>query len=201
MNIIYTAFVAYSQSDINRIVAYSSISNMGLIVLGLCAINQMGLSASVFHMVAHGLVTAGLFMICGIVYLRCKTRDINSLGGIASNMPRLFAFATLIVLASVGIPAFAPFIGFNITVDLPALMFSDLSIVLKAAAICSLPLLIISSCYMLKFLHCAFMGKQQDCFSKINDITMHEFIVLASITAGLLIFGIFPNVLLNMIGQ
>ena len=63
VNIIYTAFVAYAQTDIKRIVAYSSISNMGLVLLGLCAINQIGLSASVFHMVAHALVTCGLFMI------------------------------------------------------------------------------------------------------------------------------------------
>ena len=177
---------------------YSSISNMGLILLGLCACNQMGFSASVFHMVAHGLVTAGLFMICGIVYLRCKTRDINSLGGIASNMPRFFAFATLIVLASVGVPAFAPFIGEILTIM--SAMFSQIGIILKIASVCSLPLLIISSCYMLKFLHGAFMGQVQDNFEKINDITMHEFLVLVSITAGLLIFGIFPSVILNMIG-
>ena len=116
INIIYTAFVAYTQTDIKRIVAYSSISNMGLILLGLCAYNELGLSASVFHMIAHALVTSGLFMICGIVYLRCKTRDINTLSGIASVMPRFFGFAVLIVLASIGIPAFAPFISEILTI-------------------------------------------------------------------------------------
>ncbi len=198
VNIIYTAFVAYAQTDIKRIVAYSSISNMGLILLGLCAFNQIGLNASVFHMTAHGLVTAGLFMICGIVYLRCKTRDINTLGGIASNMPRLFGLATLIVLASIGVPAFAPFISEVLTVI--SAMFSNLGIVLKVSAIVALPLLIISSCYMLKFLHCGFMGEKQEAFAKINDITTHEFIVLASVVAGLLLFGIFPSALLGMIG-
>jgi len=198
INIIYTAFIAYSQTDIKRIVAYSSISNMGLILLGLCAFNQIGLSASVFHMLAHGLVTAGLFMICGIVYLRCKTRDINSLGGIASNMPRFFGLSTLIILASIGVPIFAPFISEILTII--SAMFSDLGIVLKGTAILSLPLLIISSCYMLKFLHCGFMGDKQDAFAKINDITTHEFIVLTSIMVLLLIFGIFPQVVLGLIG-
>lgn len=197
VNIIYTAFVAYAQTDIKRIVAYSSVSNMGLILLGLCAFNQIGLSASVFHMVAHALVTCGLFMICGIVYLRCKTRDINSLGGIAINMPRLFGFATLIVLASIGIPAFAPFISEILTIM--SAMFSDLSITLKFVSVLSLPLLIVSSCYMLKFLHSAFFGKQQEVFAKINDITVHEFVVLASITMGLIIFGIFPNAILGVL--
>lgn len=198
VNIIYTAFVAYSQTDIKRIVAYSSISNMGLILLGLCAYNQIGLSASVFHMVAHGLVTAGLFMICGIVYLRCKTRDINSLGGIAVKMPRLFGFATLIVLASIGVPLFAPFISEILTIM--SAMFSDLGDVLKFVSVFALPLLIISSCYMLKFLHSGFFGEQKEEFGKINDISVHEFIVLASILVGLVIFGIFPSVLLNLAG-
>ena len=197
INIIYTAFVAYAQTDIKRIVAYSSISNMGLILLGLCAFNQMGLSASVFHMVAHALVTCGLFMICGIVYLRCTTRNINLLSGIAVNMPRLFGFATLIVLASIGIPAFAPFISEILTII--SALFSDLSLILKTVSIFALPLLIASSCYMLKFLHKSFMGEQLECFDRINDITVHEFVVLASITAGLIIFGIFPNAILGVI--
>lgn len=198
INIIYTAFVAYAQTDIKRIVAYSSISNMGLILLGLCAYNSIGLNASVFHMVAHGLVTAGLFMTCGIVYIRCKTRDINSLGGIADKMPRLFGFATLIVMASIGIPAFAPFVSEILTII--SAMFSELGFVLKLASVLALPLLIISSCYMLKFLHNGFMGERQEKFEKINDITVHEFVVLGSITAILLIFGILPNVLLGIIG-
>ena len=197
VNIIYTAFVAYAQTDIKRIVAYSSISNMGLILLGLCAYNQMGISASVFHMVAHALITCGLFMICGIIYLRCKTRDINSLGGIATNMPRLLGFATLIVLATIGIPGFAPIISEILTIM--SALFSDLSLILKLVSVLALPLLIISSCYMLKFLHLSFMGEKQEQFEKINDITVHEFVVLGSIVVGLVIFGIFPNTILGVI--
>ena len=198
INIIYTAFVAYTQTDIKRIVAYSSISNMGLILLGLCAYNELGLSASVFHMIAHALVTSGLFMICGIVYLRCKTRDINSLGGIAQKMPRLFGFSTLIILASIGVPAFAPFIGEILT--MLSALFSEIGDILKLVSVFSLPLLIISSCYMLKFLHQAFFGKMPEAYDKINDISVHEFVILASITAGLVIFGLFPSAILNLVG-
>ena len=198
INIIYTAFVAYTQTDIKRIVAYSSISNMGLILLGLCAYNELGLSASVFHMIAHALVTSGLFMICGIVYLRCKTRDINSLGGIAQKMPRLFGFSTLIILASIGVPAFAPFIGEILT--MLSALFSEIGDILKLVSVFSLPLLIISSCYMLKFLHQAFFGKMPEAYDKINDISVHEFVILASITAGLIIFGLFPSAILNLVG-
>ena len=198
VNIIYTAFVAYAQTDIKRIVAYSSISNMGLVLLGLCAINQIGLSASVFHMVAHALVTCGLFMIAGIVYLRCKNRDINTLSGIAVVMPRLFGFAVVIVLASIGIPAFAPFISEILTMI--GALNADFSDVLKLVSVFSLPLLILSSCYMLKFLHKGFFGELPETNEKVNDITVHEFIVLASILAGLVIFGLFPQTILGMLG-
>lgn len=198
INIIYTAFIAYAQTDIKRIVAYSSISNMGLILLGLCAFDKIGLSASVFHMVAHALVTCGLFMIAGIVYLRFKNRDINSLGGIATVMPRLFGFATLIVLASIGVPAFAPFVSEILTII--GAMNSDLSEVLKFVAVFSLPLLILSSCYMLKFLHRGFFAELKLEYEKVNDISVHEFIVLAAVLAGLVIFGLYPNAILGMIG-
>ena len=198
INIIYTAFIAYAQTDIKRIVAYSSISNMGLILLGLCAFNKLALTASVFHMVAHALVTCGLFMTAGIVYLRCKTRDINSIGGIASVMPRLFGFGVLIVLASIGIPMFAPFVSEILTM-LGALN-SELSEVIKFSAIFALPLLILSSAYMLKFLHCGFYGEIKPEFEKINDISIHEFLILAAVSAGLIIFGIFPDALLSLAG-
>ena len=198
INIIYTAFIAYAQTDIKRIVAYSSISNMGLILLGLCAFDKIGLSASVFHMVAHALVTCGLFMIAGIVYLRFKNRDINTLGGIAIVMPRLFGFATLIVLASIGVPAFAPFVSEILTII--GAMNSDLSEILKFSAVFSLPLLILSSCYMLKFLHRGFFAELKPEYEKINDISVHEFLVLAAILAGLVIFGLYPNAILGMIG-
>ncbi len=198
INIIYTAFIAYAQTDIKRIVAYSSISNMGLILLGLCAFDKIGLSASVFHMVAHALVTCGLFMIAGIVYLRFKNRDINTLGGIATVMPRLFGFATLIVLASIGVPAFAPFVSEILTII--GAMNSDLSETLKFSAVFSLPLLILSSCYMLKFLHRGFFAELKPEYEKINDISVHEFLVLAAILAGLVIFGLYPNAILGMIG-
>ena len=198
INIIYTAFVCYAQSDIKRIVAYSSISNMGLVLLGLCALNKIGLSASVFHMVAHGLVTCGLFMITGIVYLRFKDRNINSLQGIASAMPRLFGFSVLIVLASIGVPLFAPFVSEILTVI--GAMNSELSVLVKFAALFSLPLLILSSCYMLKFLHKGFFGEVKEEYAKVNDISVHEFVVLGAVLGGLIVFGLYPNAILRMIG-
>ena len=133
-----------------------------------------------------------------IVYLRCRTRNIEILNGIANNMPRLFGFATLIVLASIGIPTFAPFVSEILTIM--GTLLSNISDLIKICAVLSLPLLIVSSCYMLKFLHKSFFGEQMEAFEKINDITVHEFTVLASILVGLVLFGLYPSGLLNLVG-
>ena len=113
-------------------------------------------------------------------------------------MPRLFGFATLIVLASIGVPAFAPFVSEILTII--GAMNSDLSEVLKFVAVFSLPLLILSSCYMLKFLHRGFFAAHKVEYEKVNDISVHEFIVLAAVLAGLVIFGLYPNAILGIIG-
>ena len=126
-------------------------------------------------MVGHGLITSGLFMVCGLVYLRCKTRDINELGGIASYCPRLFSFATIIVLASIGLPLFAGFIGEILTII--GAVVSEITDLMKLIAILALPMLILSSCYMLKFLHSGFWGKAEKC-KPAYDILSHEFVVL-----------------------
>ena len=196
INIIYTAFVAYAQTDIKRIVAYSSISNMGLILLGICSMNIIGLTGAIFHMVGHGIITAGLFAVCGIVLLRCRERDINKLGGIAADMPRLFGFATVIILASIGLPSLAGFVGEVITII--GALASEFSDIMKFIALFALPVLILSSCYMLKFLHCGFFGKEGNC-KPAADIANHEFVVLASIVVILFILGCFPSSIIDVI--
>lgn len=197
VGIVYSALVAYSQVDIKRIVAFSSISNMGLILLGICSMNVLGLTGAIFHMVAHGLITAGLFMICGIVLIRCKTRNIECLGGIAKTMPRLFGFAMVIVMASVGIPLLPAFIGEIITIV--GTMASELSFVMKIIALLSLPMLILSSCYMLKFLHKGFFGQLAVCKPN-SDIMNHEFVILSIILVLLFILGVYPTSIIKIIG-
>lgn len=198
INIIYASILAYAQTDIKRIVAYSSISHMGLILLGITSLNIIGYTGAVFHMVAHGLITSGLFMICGIVYLRCKTRNIKELSGIASSAPRFFGFATLIILAAIGLPLFAGFVGEVVTFI--GALASELTDSMKFIAILSLPMLILSSCYLLKFLHKSFFGLP--CESKpASDILSHEFVVLALIVLLLLLFGCYPQALINVIGS
>ncbi len=104
INIIYSALIAYAQTDLKRIVAYSSISNMGIVLLGLCSLNLIGFSGAIFQMFAHGVISAGLFMFVGVIYIRTHTREISELGGFGAVMPRLMGFGLILAFAAVGVP-------------------------------------------------------------------------------------------------
>jgi len=201
INIIYAAFLAYAQTDIKRIIAYSSISNMGLILLGICALDNVGLSGAVFHIIGHALIVTGLFTVAGIIYLRTKTRDINQLCSLAKYMPILFGFAVIIVFAGAGMPAFAGFIGELLSVM--GFLVSEHAIWLKIVSAISITVMIWGTCYLLKFLHNTFYVKENNdnslMFEKIRDITRHEFLILFLISAVILVLGLYPDLVLSFI--
>ena len=108
---IYGAIVAVRQPDLKRLIAYSSVSHMGFVTLGIFLFSQQGLQGAVFQMVAHGVITGALFLLVGVIYERTHDRTIANMGGIGSRLP---VFATLLVffsLASAGLPALAGFVG------------------------------------------------------------------------------------------
>jgi len=200
VNIIYTAMVAYAQTDLKKLVAYSSISNMGIVLLGLCTLNLVGFSGAVFQMVSHGVISAGLFMLVGIIYLRTKTRDMIELGGLGHVMPRLMGFGLILSLASVGLPLLMGFVGeflvflgaFNSSID-------DLNTPIKIYSILAILVLIFSAAYIFKLLHKTFFGNILEQWSGVKDITNHEFVVLFSIVLVVGFFGIFPMAILNIV--
>ncbi len=111
VGILYGAFCAYSQDDVKRLVAYSSISHLGLVMLGMFSLTTIGLAGSLMQMVNHGLTTGGLFLLVGMLYDRYHTRKLSDFGGIMSRMPRFGVFLMLIALASVGLPGLNGFVG------------------------------------------------------------------------------------------
>lgn len=206
INIIYTALVAYAQTDLKKIVAYSSISNMGIVLLGLCSLNMIGFSGAVFQMLAHGVISAGLFMLVGIIYIRTKTREIAELGGLGHVMPRLMGFGIILSLAAVGLPLLVGFVGeflvflgtFNSSLgdSTPARLYAILAVIV----------LILSAAYIFRLLHKTFFANIFERWDanfegakKIGDITNHEFVVLLSISLVIGFFGFFPMSVLNLI--
>lgn len=207
INIIYTAFVAYAQTDLKKIVAYSSISHMGIVLLGLCTLNLMGFSGAVFQMVAHGVISAGLFMLVGIIYIRTKTREMLELGGLGEVMPRLMGFGIILSLASVGLPLLMGFVGeflvflgaFNSQINS---LGSDANAPMKIYAMLAISVLILSAAYIFRLLHKTFFGNILERWSingGVKDIMNHEFVVLFAIVLVIGFFGIFPMAILNVI--
>lgn len=200
INIIYTALVAYAQTDLKKVVAYSSISNMGIVLLGLCTLNLIGFSGAIFQMIAHGVISAGLFMLVGVIYIRTKTRDVVELGGLGNVMPRLMGFGLILSLASVGVPLLIGFTGefltflgaFNSSVD-------ELNAPIKFYAIAAIFILILSAAYILRLLHKTFFSNIFEKWSGLSDITNHEFVVLFALILAVGFFGIFPMSIINII--
>jgi len=201
INIIYGGFLAYAQTDIKRIIAYSSISNMGLILLGICALNEIGLSGALFHIIGHALIVTGLFSCAGIIYLRTKTRELNKLSGLAQYMPKLFGFTTVIILAAAGVPLFMGFIGEILNII--GFINADNTILIKTIAIIALTIMIWATCYLFKLLHTTFYTQSEFVpnynVNNLKDISNHEFLVLFLTTSAIIIFGIYPNLILDIL--
>ena len=111
IGILYGALICWVQTDIKKLVAYSSVSHLGFCVLGLLALNPLGLQGSVLYMINHGLSTGALFFLIGMMYERYHTRDMNVVGGLASKMPVWSCFMVFFVLASVGLPGLNGFVS------------------------------------------------------------------------------------------
>lgn len=202
INIIYTAFVAYSQTDLKKIVAYSSISNMGIVLFGLCSLNLLGFSGAVFQMLAHGIISAGLFMLVGVVYLRTKTREMLELGGLGEVMPRLMGFGIILSLAAVGLPLLMGFAGeFLVFLGAFNSPFEQIFPIKLYAVIATL-ILIFSAAYVLRLLHKTFFANIFERWSingGVGDIVNHEFVVFFAMSLVIGFFGIFPMAVINIL--
>jgi NADH-quinone oxidoreductase subunit M len=111
VGIVYGALAAWAQEDIKKLVAYSSVSHMGFVVLGISSLDRAAVSGAVFQMVSHGILTGALFLLVGILYERRHTRMISDFGGLARVMPRYAAAFLVISLGSIGLPGLSGFVG------------------------------------------------------------------------------------------
>jgi NADH-quinone oxidoreductase subunit M len=114
--IVYTALVALVQEDVKKIVAYSSVSHMGFVMIGLFSLTVQGIEGAIFQMLSHGLVSGALFFVVGIIYERLHTREVSKMGGLAALAPKLATLAMLFTMANVGLPGTSSFIGEFLTI-------------------------------------------------------------------------------------
>lgn len=198
INLIYASSIAYVQNDIKKIIAYSSIANMGIILIGLSTLTEYGIKGAIFHMVSHAFIVSSLFTIVGIIYLRTKTRDIKLLGGLQQNMPVLAFLSIPICLSAISIPFFTNFIGELFI--LLGLSNSELGCnnILLTSKILFLISLVLSAAYILRFYHKTFLNYIMEQFKSIKDITISEFVVLSTLICTIIFFGIYPSSLISI---
>ncbi len=200
VGIVYGACLALVQTDIKKIIAYSSISHLGYVMLGLLSLDIIGIQGAIVQMVSHGLVAGGLFLLVGMIYDRCHTRDMNAYGGIAKLMPVYSVFFLIFTLASVGLPTTSGFTG-EFMVLMGAFraawpMHLAGSSYALTLAIVSVTGVVLGALYMLRLaLHFLFGAAKAPHLEEhpLHDLDWREKGILAVLTVAVFALGLFPN--------
>lgn len=187
--IVYGAVLAFGQTDLKRLVAYTSISHLGFVLMGIFAWTELALQGAVMAMLCHGLSTGALFVLVGALQERTHTRDMNRLSGLWAAVPRLSGVALFFALASMGLPGLGDFIG-EFLVLLGTYRGHVLVTVVAAIGILA------STFYALQFVQRAFHGPNTNAW-KISDLTAREVIAIAPMIALLVWLGLYPQPVFN----
>jgi NADH-quinone oxidoreductase subunit M len=192
--IVYGALVAMVQPDLKKLVAYSSVSHLGFVVLGICAMNTEGMQGAVFQMLGHGVSTGGLFLIVGMLSDRRHTRLIADFGGLKGVMPRLTAAFLIITLSSIGLPGLNGFVG-EFLILLGAFLWQPRYAVVAATGV------ILSAVYMLWMFQRVNYGEvTHEENAALPDLRPRESAALVPILAVTVVMGVFPQIFLEPIG-
>ena len=193
--IIYTAMVAYAQEDVKQVVAYSSVSHMGVIILGTFALNVEGITGSIFLMIAHGVVSGALFLLVGVIYDRRHTKMMDQFGGLAHVMPRYATIFGIMMMASVGMPLTINFVGEFLSL----LGFYQQSHILTLLAGIAI---IVGAIYMLAAYKKMFFGNvtiEQN--KNLPDVNKRELIALVPLVVITIWLGVYPKPVLEPINN
>jgi NADH-quinone oxidoreductase subunit M len=184
--VIYIGLVALVQTDMKKLVAYSSISHMGFVTLGFFVFNSLGVEGALIQMISHGFVSAAMFLCIGVMYDRMHTRDIADYGGVVNTMPRFAAFMMLFAMANCGLPATSGFVG-EFLVILGAVQFNFW---IGAAAATTL---IFGAAYTLWMYKRVIFGDIANPeVAALQDVNAREFLVLALLAVCVLGMGLYP---------
>lgn len=202
INIVYTAGVALVQSDLKKLIAYSSVSHMGFVLLGLSALNALGFNGAVFVMFAHGLVSAALFMCVGTLYSRTHSRAIADYGGFGSQTPIIFYFMMFMSMASLGLPLLVSFASetmvfygafvSNAFDSIPVFGFSLPWTIQGLTVVAGLGI-VLGAAYLLWMLKRVFFGPIQDRWTQLPDASPSEVLVLGTLALLVLAYGVYPQ--------
>ncbi len=190
IGILYGAILAFAQTDLKRLVAYTSVSHMGFVILGVFAFNELAMQGVVMQMITHGISTGALFILAGALYERIHTRDITSMGGFWAKAPFMGTVGLVFVLASLGLPGLGNFVAEFLTLigtwqSAPVLtIFATIGIVAATA-------------YSLRIMQKVFLGKAPD--KMIPDLSLREKFILVPMIVSIIWLGLFPQPVMNTV--
>ena len=193
VGIIYGALVAMVQPDMKKLVAYSSVSHLGFVVLGITAMNTQGMQGAVYQMLNHGISTGGLFLIVGMLSDRRHTRLISEFGGLKTVMPRLVAAFLILTLSSIGLPGLNGFVG-EFLILLGAFAWNPTFAAFAATGV------ILSATYMLWMFQRVNYGPVSEKNASLPDLVPREWALLVPVIAMTIVMGVLPNLFLAPMG-
>ena len=189
--IIYTSLVALAQTDMKKLIAYSSVAHMGIVTIGIFVVNQQGMEGAMMQMLSHGVVSAALFLCVGIIYDRMHNRDIKFYGGLVNRMPFYAVAFMIFTLASIGLPGTSGFIGEFLTI-LGAFKFNTFLAFFAATGV------ILSAIYMLYLYKRVIFGIiTNEKLKSILDLNLREKIIMIPLIIVVILMGIYPNIFLE----
>ncbi|HOW87810.1 MAG TPA: NADH-quinone oxidoreductase subunit M [Candidatus Omnitrophota bacterium] len=190
IGIIYGGFVALAQTDFKKMIAYSSVSHMGFVLLGLAAMNADGFRGAMLQMFNHGTITGGLFLLVGVLYDRAHTRELSDFGGLGAKMPRYAGYLTFFALASLGLPGLSGFVSEFLSL-LGAYQYSKIVTGLSVVGI------ILAATYLLYAIQRVLLGKLNPKWAELPDIKTPEVLTLVPLMVFILAIGVYPRVILD----
>jgi NADH-quinone oxidoreductase subunit M len=192
--IVYTSLVALAQTDMKKLIAYSSVAHMGYVTAGIFAANQQGVDGAIFQMLSHGFISGALFLIVGVVYDRMHTREIDAYGGLINRMPVYAGIFLLFTMANVGLPGTSGFVGEFLTL---MGMFQANTWV----AVVATTGVILSAAYALWLYRRVVLGDLiKGSLKTISDMTAREKWIFAPLVAMTILLGVYPSLVTDMIG-
>lgn len=205
INIVGAAVACLVQDDMKRVIAYSSVSHMGFVMLGVASFTAAGFSGGVFQMFSHGLISAALFMLVGTMYERTHTRTISDYGGIAKYMPKCFYLFILTAMANLALPALSGFVGESLVFygSFTSKLFEKYPTVLsfnfgQICVIFSSIAVVLTAAYMLWLLQRVFMGEPNTKWVSLTDLRTSELVVLGILLSLVIFYGVYPASLSDM---
>ena len=192
--IVYTSLVALVQTDMKKLIAYSSVAHMGYVTMGIFAVNQQGVDGAIFQMVSHGFISGALFLCVGVIYDRMHTREIDAYGGLVSRMPAYALVFMFFTMANVGLPGTSGFVGEFLT------LMGIFQVNTWVAAVATSGVILSASYALWLYRRVTFGALIKHSLMSIQDMSRRERAIFAPLIVMTLLLGVYPALVTDMIG-